>query len=175
MHCPGCGSHASEQQKFCRTCGMNLDGLAERVAAHQGTPPRAQSELVMFLIAAGKWMAFGGVGLLLATLLLMLLSVAFGFFSKEALEFYGMKSLAIAVTLLVLGGSTLCLPMFLQRERKSDLQLKPERSSQPVTTVELLEAPAYHSSVTEHTTRELEPVLSERSKPSVSSALIPRG
>lgn len=166
MYCPACSSHAAEKQKFCRACGMSLEGLAERVALHQSALPPVRSEFTSLLIAAGKWLALGGLGLMLLTFLLALLSVAFGVFSKDAIEAYTMKSLAISLTLMVLGGGTLSLPAFLQRERKSALLPQPSPSAQSGTGARLEELPRQPggSSVTEATTRNLTPALAEKAK-----------
>jgi zinc-ribbon domain len=32
MHCPNCGSEAPAGQKFCRACGLSLDGFAQLLA-----------------------------------------------------------------------------------------------------------------------------------------------
>lgn len=158
MYCPACSSPATDNQKFCRSCGLSLEGLAERIAAQQGTTPATRNEISSRLIAVGKWMAFGGLGALLLTITFALLSVAFGLLSEDTLEFYAMKVIAISLTLMVLGGGTLCLPMFLQRGRRPALPTKSTPTSMPTTTVELagLQPPTKVESVTEATTRNLQ-------------------
>ncbi len=169
MHCPSCGSHASEQQKFCRACGMNLDDLAERVAAHQGTASAAKRKFDSLLSGIGLWMALGGGGAFVLMMLLALVSEAFDLLSKGTINFIGEKVAVIALSSLFLGIGLLALPHLLPLVWKP----KRNRSPQSVTTVELAEPPLLTnvSSVTEHTTRNLELILEERTKPSVSSEL----
>jgi hypothetical protein len=158
MYCPACSAEAKPEQKFCRACGLKLDGLAERVALHQGSRPVTKSELTGLFIAVGKWMASGGLGLLLLTLMLAFLGAAFDLLSGSTLEFYTMKALAISLVLMVLGGGSLCLPMLLQRKRKPTLPTQSTPVSMPATTVEIaqLQLPTGVGSVTEATTRNLE-------------------
>jgi hypothetical protein len=35
MHCPRCGSNTKSDRKFCRSCGFNLEGLAEMLLAQK--------------------------------------------------------------------------------------------------------------------------------------------
>lgn len=34
MHCPSCGAETSLEQRFCRSCGMDLETVSKLVAAH---------------------------------------------------------------------------------------------------------------------------------------------
>lgn len=34
MLCPNCGTHTTDEQKFCRNCGMNLEPVSKALAAH---------------------------------------------------------------------------------------------------------------------------------------------
>lgn len=34
MHCPSCGAETTIEQKFCRTCGMDLETVSQLVTAH---------------------------------------------------------------------------------------------------------------------------------------------
>ncbi len=41
MHCPNCGTEASDAQKFCRACGLSLERFARLLA---GPPPDVKDE-----------------------------------------------------------------------------------------------------------------------------------
>ena len=86
MYCPACGSHAAEKQKFCRACGMNLDGLTERVASHQGTTSAAQRQLGSFLLGTGVWLALGGCVALVLTILMTIIGATFDLASKSTID-----------------------------------------------------------------------------------------
>ena len=72
MHCPTCGTTTTTDQKFCRSCGMNLEVVSKLVAAHSpsdevqiskaGADKAALARMV-------KWMLWGflvlGLGILL--------------------------------------------------------------------------------------------------------------
>ena len=34
MLCPNCGTQTTNEQKFCRNCGMNLEPVSKAIAAH---------------------------------------------------------------------------------------------------------------------------------------------
>src|SRR6185436_12458013 len=34
MHCPSCGAETTLEQRFCRSCGMDLETVSKLVAAH---------------------------------------------------------------------------------------------------------------------------------------------
>ena len=34
MHCPSCGAETTLEQRFCRSCGMDLESVSKLVAAH---------------------------------------------------------------------------------------------------------------------------------------------
>jgi hypothetical protein len=43
MHCPNWGTETSKNQKFCRSCGMGLQMISEAVAKHLSTADFAES------------------------------------------------------------------------------------------------------------------------------------
>jgi hypothetical protein len=43
MHCPSCGTETSKNQKFCRSCGIGLQMISQAVAKHLSTADSAES------------------------------------------------------------------------------------------------------------------------------------
>jgi hypothetical protein len=92
MFCPNCGAKNLSDQKFCRSCGMNLEqtavALTEQFGEDQGFPQR---KIDRFFENLGKF-AFGGfgtvlvigIGFLIYTIVIQLMlegtRIAFGVF-----------------------------------------------------------------------------------------------
>ena len=161
MHCPACGIETSDQQKYCRSCGMDLKTISDAVIKHRAPADAKKLSLEsetsvqhrvykmllwgigallagMALIAAGKEIQYvGWVGVLLALIgtFLALFGVLYPYRPKKHI------------------GPSTSLPSALPRAESTN-QLPPESQ------------PEFPQSITEHTTRVLEPLL--RNKPKVS-------
>lgn len=62
MFCPNCGAKNSSEQKFCRSCGMNLEQTALTLAEQFGAVRGVSSQSIdRFFENLGK-VAFGGFG-----------------------------------------------------------------------------------------------------------------
>ena len=92
MFCPRCGSKNSTEQKFCRSCGMNLEQTAVELAGQFGSDHEISTRSIdRFFNSLGKF-AFGGfatvlvigLGFLLYTILSRFIlngsQIAFGVF-----------------------------------------------------------------------------------------------
>jgi len=55
MHCPSCGTDTTLEQRFCRSCGMDLETVSKLVAAHS-SPETLEIEKSLTEKAAGKRM-----------------------------------------------------------------------------------------------------------------------
>jgi hypothetical protein len=67
MFCPGCGSKNSTEQKFCRSCGMNLTDIAAsflQQLPHEGAANIRKQERMLERFGQ---IAFGGFGVVLLT------------------------------------------------------------------------------------------------------------
>jgi len=65
MFCPNCGAKNSSEQKFCRSCGMNLEQTALTLADQFGAVRDVSSQSIdRFFENLGK-VAFGGFGTVL--------------------------------------------------------------------------------------------------------------
>lgn len=77
MFCPNCGSKNATEQKFCRTCGLNLESSARSLVEQM--PPARSASLTKREQAIEKFgtVAFTGLGLVLLTGVLGLLYYIF--------------------------------------------------------------------------------------------------
>lgn len=72
MHCPNCGTQAIVEQKFCRACGLDLQAISQLVAKQfceqpSRTPIPSEAEQVarmVWRLIFGGCIGFGGAGLL---------------------------------------------------------------------------------------------------------------
>src|SRR5688500_4891112 len=62
MFCPGCGSNNSTEQKFCRSCGMNLEQTAMSLLEQFPTAGRASLQKQERMLERFGQIAFYGFG-----------------------------------------------------------------------------------------------------------------
>lgn len=164
MYCPACSSQAKPEQKFCRACGLSLEGLTERVAAHQGLPV-AKNKEGGTLAKVGIGVATSGIGLLALTVVFALLSMAFRLMPEREIGLIAPGLFAIGFTLIVFGSGAMVISKFLQKENISKQKLSPPLPTIVTNELSPSAPPLPLSSVTDATTRNLEPVMREGSLP----------
>ena len=167
MHCPCCGKETPESQKFCRSCGMDLQAVSQAVLAHLSateadtvdkTSPASRQKLNRWGIItclSGVMMFFL---LVIGFLFASALSRVFGT-STNAFEFIAPWVVGSAFLLVVAGLGLVSYPHLVKVLAKPQpaqpaahpqaeaAQLPPAREVEPMP------------SVTEHTTLALEPLL----------------
>lgn len=161
MHCPNCGTQAAAEQRFCRSCGLELQvfqqALAQQLTA-PGTSPRQTPPAARF-----AWLLFSGIALMFTGAGLLALEKRLGL--NSAVGLLGL--------LLTIGGPLLALlavlsPMLFARSaRAARLPLPQSPAVLPAaeTTSKLGPAVAVTTepgaSVIEHTTRSLVTVTAD--------------
>lgn len=65
MFCPSCGSQNNVEQKFCRSCGMNLEQTALSVREQKGDEALLQIDTEQKKLERFGNVAFGGFGIVL--------------------------------------------------------------------------------------------------------------
>jgi zinc-ribbon domain/Protein of unknown function (DUF3040) len=160
MHCPSCGTETSKNQKFCRSCGMGLQMISQAVAKHLSTadssePPveseaseqRRMSTLLLWGIAA----FFVGIALMVV--------------GKQFLDFDWIG--LIGVLVLLLGAFVATYGVISSLRQIRSLSGRPPQPAElpqaDPTALASANSLEQIQSVTEHTTRTLEPSLRDKS------------
>ena len=170
MHCPNCGTQASADQKFCRSCGIGLQmisqALAEELAAVESNQPpgelveTARSRYKKFA-RWGAITALSGVGMLVLMSISLIVSVPLQKTFELDPEFYFENILpwlfAVAITLIFTGIGLMIAGVIKKHSHRQPLQ--PSTLPQADTTSKLPPAsyPEPAPSVAERTTDLLEP------------------
>jgi len=160
MHCPACGKEAAGTPKFCRSCGMDLLAVSGLVAQHLPStasvrpPAEGDAEALHRLYSMLLW----GIGVLLVGLALL----AFG----KKIEYVSQVGILMMLAGTFISFYGVISPL---RPKKRGAPGVPEPAALPQaeSTAKLPPAspPDLIPSVTEQTTRNLEPAL--RDKPVV--------
>jgi hypothetical protein len=167
MYCPRCAVQNLDDAKFCRGCGTSLETVALALAGQYQPPANANgfSKDWLEIRHEGVQRLIRGIGLLGAALLI---GVALGLFSDTNdwiiiwLVFVGWMA-AWGVISLVSGIGSMAEAKFLQKRlEQSHGQYLGGRSKEFVTAGLPPAQPGMPLSVTEHTTRTLPKVNSEK-------------
>lgn len=154
MFCPNCGTNNLTEQKFCRSCGLNLGVIAESLLLQLTTALDANSSKKERSIENFKNFVLSRFGLLL---LIAVISIIAGIFFKVILTD---NDVSFGISLIVITISTVLIILFVSfdifvKERKA--QINPALTSELTAakdTGKLLEEKPFEpvESVTEHST-----------------------
>jgi hypothetical protein len=161
IYCPGCGVHAAADQKFCRSCGLDLQLISQSVAEHFGEIAEASESRRLSLDHWGKRILLTGLSMLMLLMIGAMICVAISNIFGLRFEDFGFNSIGpvvapIALLLTFVGAAMAFYPQIIK-------QLSIPRSQQPTlphaeTTRKLSSETLVGSmeSITEHTTELLE-------------------
>lgn len=150
MYCSSCGLAVKPELSYCNRCGVELNAKARSAVKLTTVPPA-------FLVAAIVFVTVFGLGALTGLMAVMRLSLNFdtglitGFAGLAFLLICAVDSVFIWLLLRAMSMAKAADPLTQQRPTNRELDSAPARA---------LAEPA--ASVTEHTTRTLEPSHSER-------------
>ena len=164
MYCPACGTETSDSQKFCRSCGMDVQIVQSAVAEHfsQGSTnefiaAKLTESRRKELERRGTIMMLGGGALIVLLVVGFLIAVGlsrvFGF-DVNALGLIAPWIIAVGLILMIIGIGIGVYP----RLAKDSSRKKPDELIEPKAKLIIESTVEPIPSVTEHTTRELEPV-----------------
>jgi zinc ribbon protein len=168
MHCPNCGTKASANQKFCRSCGFGLERVEELIAEQKTSITDQTAEATgrlsnKLLRKLKKWagVALFAMGGIFVSMLLW--KIIFKVMIEEGKIWEG------SVVLMIIGSAVLALLLaYLNSEhiKKSTATRsnQPKHPPQSVETAKMLPEPNTEmaASVTEQTTSKLEETIIRR-------------
>ena len=150
MHCPGCGTQSSMEQKFCRVCGMNLDALSKALAAQDLSFAADDSHTDAARHSRRRMMSWVRWGVII-----MFAGGFIGITGKKLMHneiMSGVGALIALAGMFLVGFGSLA-PR--KRSRQTKAAIAPEQAK-PTVPLTLELPPASVSSVTERTTELLE-------------------
>lgn len=158
MHCPNCGTQASADQKFCRSCGLELQAISQLVTQQlAGQTITTPSERAVERRARVARLLFLGLCTLIGGAVVLEFEKRFelgtpGWLTGQILAFGGLLIMFYAVL----------RPTFFPQKTIRSLP-SPVEPVVADTTSKLALTPAAEpvASITEHTTRTLEPVTAK--------------
>ena len=152
MYCPSCGNQNSEDQRFCRSCGLRLDTISQ-VVKHE------LQEIPEFVPEPGAGFSWRSIfftawyyGLFLIGLGLIIISVGTKIIGEQLVADIGSVMSLLGVGLLVSRGILLL---------KGTLASRPRELQKKADTTPLLEQKD-QASITDFTTQHLDTVFVER-------------
>ena len=157
MYCPKCGKENSHEQRFCRSCGLNLQTISQAMT-HELSESQSVDDMAETLNRGLR----GWHNPVIYGFLIIIIGLIMGIFGKEILGEKLISDIGILMALLGVGllgfkGVLLTVSQS-QNLPRPKVRLEGESPNKRPYTLQSGEPP----SVTEHTTRTFEPIRSER-------------
>lgn len=155
MYCPNCSAEASTEQRFCRSCGMELQAVAELIR-DQSPLVKPESPLGPSFEARQKAMLIWG---LVTTLGAAAVGASLKILGKENIhplgEFTPYVSV-LAVVAAIFGMGLMCYPFLQMMSDNARSRRPPLPKPQPTIKLRSVLLPEEQPSITEQTTEFLE-------------------
>jgi hypothetical protein len=157
MHCPRCGTNATIGQQFCRSCGLNLEKVAELLGNEPAEPASLIDERARLRERQRKFEQWGGIAGLV-TFGLILLTLIVVVFAAMVLKGGAIVVIpGLLLILLAIGAGVMGLFQTYSKSLKAKLeeQSLPRTGSDETKKLEIYREPA--PTVTDRTTELLAP------------------
>ncbi|HEX8707553.1 MAG TPA: zinc-ribbon domain-containing protein [Pyrinomonadaceae bacterium] len=158
MYCPDCGKENSAEQKFCRSCGFGLQLVSRALAGELAVPASHGDTLEPRKHAQKGWLHPLLYGFMLVLLGMVIVIIGRKIFGEVMVADIGTLISILGIGLLGFKGVQLIRGQPTETSQLPEAATKPELTSRAQPALRAGETP----SVTEHTTRHLEPVYNKR-------------
>jgi hypothetical protein len=160
MYCPNCGKGNSNEQKFCRSCGLSLQTISQVMVNELSATKSDDSSIEVVKREQNIWH-----NPLLYGFLMLILGLIIIFFGKTVLGEQLIADIGTAIAFLgivIFGykGFSLMFPKSNALPQSKGAKILPE--GEPTNKLPPATPCEGAPSVTEHTTHHLEPIHSER-------------
>jgi zinc-ribbon domain len=122
MFCPSCGANNSTEQKFCRSCGMNLEQTALSLLEQFPTAQRANLKKQEQMLERFGQIAFGGFGVVIATAVAAILYLIL---TKWVLSGVSFWSGILLIAFIIFAGLSLAYVIFAETLKEKKQKLNP--------------------------------------------------
>lgn len=163
MYCPNCGKTSAKDQKFCRTCGLRLQVISQALAEEL-----TASGVEDCSIKSGQGFSKWDYRLLIGGFILMMAGALVGIVGKKII--FDSTIAGVGALYALIGIAVMCFPflrMFAPKKRRP--VPAPESKADSEAEARALREPM--SSVTEHTTRQLEEAAAVKTARDTNPAL----
>src|ERR1700687_4963161 len=161
MYCPSCGKENSVEQRYCRSCGLSLLTIAQALA-HELSAKEPVGNSVESSVEKVNREQKGWQNPLLYGLLIIMLGLIIAIFGTMILVEKLVSDIGVVIAFLGVGLLGLKGVLTILPQSKIVPTSEEVLHGGPMTKLPTALHPGELASVTEHTTRTLEPVYSER-------------
>lgn len=160
MYCPCCGIQTSLDQKYCRSCGMDLQMISQTVGEHQGHIVEKNEARQKRLERWGKITSLIGISvlslLLIGAFICLSISALFGI-SFDAFGFGSFAPVVAAIGFcsIIIGGGLMAYPS-ISKELRTLQPAKLTKKAQTTVELSITNTGEQMPSITEGTTDLLE-------------------